>query len=108
MGYLNLNGANETEVNLRQLGGFIFNLIRISDTQNDNTLEYQISDEMHVETFNERCKKLDLPIYNELLELPSKLEDRDLIISKMEDELREATDTINLLKEQNFDLKYRR
>jgi len=107
MGYLNLNGANETEVNLRQLGGFTFNLIRISDTQNDNTLEYEITDEMHVETFNERCKKLDLPIYNDLLKLPEEIEARDLTIGILEDKVRDLQYEIGDLRQHNAELKMR-
>jgi hypothetical protein len=105
MGYLNLNGANETEVNLRQLGGFTFNLIRISDTQNDNTLEYEITDEMHVETFNERCRKLNLPIPKELEIENEKLKEEN---SKLLDTIEEIRSEKSDWHQRFLDEKYRR
>lgn len=105
---INFETANECELTTRNIGDRTFHTLRAANTDWDTDIEIGIPDNILVGWFEERCKNLDLPTHNDLLKLPEEIEARDSIISKMEDELREAADTINLLRNQNFDLRYRR
>jgi hypothetical protein len=99
---INFIRANESTLNSHSIAGFIHHEISISDTQNESSLEFSISDNTLLELFDERCRELGLPAYTGLAEHNENLE---ITIGLLEDKIRDLQENETTLRQQIAELK---
>ena len=104
---INFETANECELKTRTIGDRTFHTLKAANTDWETDIEIGIPDNVLVDWFEERCKNLDLPIYNDLLKLPEEIEARDLTIGILEDKVRDLQYEIGDLRQRNSELKMR-